>query len=113
MQNLGFVSQVEYVTIELGAGFNGIELKRYILEHAESLEKMVIRYLAKQSNDVGKLKECKMISNPSVTFEEYEFENRPNSATLGFVLLPESTLTPSNSSCWVHQWWFGEIEVKV
>ncbi|XP_004303554.1 PREDICTED: uncharacterized protein LOC101303343 [Fragaria vesca subsp. vesca] len=57
MQNLGFVSQVEYVTIELSAEFNGIELARYILEHAESLEKMVIRYLAEQSNDIGKLKE--------------------------------------------------------
>ncbi|KAL6141734.1 hypothetical protein ACLB2K_060021 [Fragaria x ananassa] len=72
MQNLGFISQVEDVTIELSAGFNGIELARYILEHAESLEKMVIRYLAEQSNDIGKLKETKMVSNPLVTFEEYE-----------------------------------------
>ncbi|PRQ43965.1 putative F-box domain, leucine-rich repeat domain, L domain-containing protein [Rosa chinensis] len=72
MQNLDFVSQVEDVTIELSAGFNGIELARYILEHAESLEKMVIRYLAEQSNAIGKLKESKMISNPLVTFEEYD-----------------------------------------
>ncbi|KAL6133612.1 hypothetical protein ACLB2K_065846 [Fragaria x ananassa] len=42
-QNLDFISQVEEVTIELSAGSNGIEFARYVLEHAKSLEKMVIR----------------------------------------------------------------------
>lgn len=70
MQNLDFISQVEDVTIELSAGSNGIEFARYILEHAETLEKMVIRYLPEQSNVLGKLKESKMISNPLVTFDE-------------------------------------------
>ncbi|XP_050382802.1 putative F-box/FBD/LRR-repeat protein At1g78760 [Argentina anserina] len=72
MQNLKFVSQVENVTIELSGGCNGIELARYILERAGSLEKMIIRYFAEHSNVIGKLKESKMISSPSLIFEEYE-----------------------------------------
>ncbi|KAK9921918.1 hypothetical protein M0R45_030411 [Rubus argutus] len=71
MQNLAFISQVEEVIIELSARSNGIELARHILEHAETLEEMVIRYLPEQSNLIGILQESKMISNPLVTFEEY------------------------------------------
>ena len=72
MQNLKFVSQVENVTIELSAGFIGVEFARYILEHAENLDKMVIRYLPEQSNVIEKIKESKMISSPSLIFKEYE-----------------------------------------
>ncbi|PRQ43967.1 hypothetical protein RchiOBHm_Chr3g0474021 [Rosa chinensis] len=76
-QNLDFISQVQDVTIELSAGFNGIELARYVLEHAESLEKMVIRYLTRESNVRRKLKNSNMISNAAVTFEKYESSVNP------------------------------------
>ena len=77
MQKLAFISQVEYVTIELSAGSNGIELARHILEHAETLEEMVIRYLPHQSNVKRKLKKSKTMSNATVTFEEYQRSVHP------------------------------------
>ncbi|KAL6138357.1 hypothetical protein ACLB2K_063640 [Fragaria x ananassa] len=68
-QNLDFISQV--VTIELSAGPNGIEFARYVLEHAKSLEKMVIRYLTRESCVKKKLRKSCMISNAAVTFKKY------------------------------------------
>ena len=70
-QNLNFISEVEEVTIELSAGPNGIEFARYVLEHAKSLEKMVIRYLTRESCVKKKLRKSCMISNAAVIFKKY------------------------------------------
>ncbi|KAL6145559.1 hypothetical protein ACLB2K_056245 [Fragaria x ananassa] len=67
-QNLNFISEVEEVTIELSAGSNGIEFARYVLEHAKSLEKMVIRIL---SNSVKKIV-VRLQSEDLLVFESYQ-----------------------------------------
>ncbi|CAN6719681.1 unnamed protein product [Malus baccata var. baccata] len=70
LQNLDFVNQLEEVSIELSDGSNGIELARYILEHAETLENMVIVYLPQQSDVIENIKKSKKISKAAVTFKE-------------------------------------------
>lgn len=48
-----------------------MELARYMLEHAQNLEKMVIVYLPQQCNIVKRmLDRSKMISNGIVVFKE-------------------------------------------
>ncbi|PQM40949.1 hypothetical protein Pyn_02698 [Prunus yedoensis var. nudiflora] len=70
LQNLDFIYQLEEVTIKLTKGSNGIEFARYILEHAEALEKMNIICSPKQSDVIKKLNESKIISDATLTFQE-------------------------------------------
>ncbi|BFG38599.1 hypothetical protein CerSpe_248730 [Prunus speciosa] len=70
LQNLNFIYQLEEVTIKLTKGSNGIEFARYILEHAEALEKMNIICSPKQSDVIKKLNESKIISDATLTFQE-------------------------------------------
>lgn len=53
----------------LSNGSNGIELARYILEHAQNLEKMAIVHSPEQSNAIEKLNESKKAPNVIVVFE--------------------------------------------
>ncbi|XP_020424975.1 putative F-box/FBD/LRR-repeat protein At4g03220 [Prunus persica] len=69
-QNLAFIKKLRLVNIELSNGSNGIELARYILEHAQNLEKMAIVHSPEQSNAIGKLNESKKAPNAIVVFEE-------------------------------------------
>ncbi|PRQ43975.1 putative F-box domain, FBD domain, leucine-rich repeat domain, L domain-containing protein [Rosa chinensis] len=70
-QNLGFIYKLKEVTIELSNGSNGMELARYILEHAQCLEKMVVVYLPHQCDIVKRmLDRSKMISSGTVVFKE-------------------------------------------
>ncbi|BBH07626.1 Protein with RNI-like/FBD-like domains [Prunus dulcis] len=70
LQNLAFIKKLRLVNIELSNGSNGIELARYILEHAQNLEKMAIVHSPEQSNAIGKLNESKKAPNAIVVFEE-------------------------------------------
>ncbi|KAM5559442.1 putative F-box/FBD/LRR-repeat protein [Rosa sericea] len=65
LQNLAFIYQLKEAKLWLSNGSNGIELAKYILEHAQNLEKMVIFHLFKDSDVVRELK-SKMISNATV-----------------------------------------------
>lgn len=70
-QNLGFIYKLKEVTIELSDGSNGMELARYILEHAQCLEKMVVVYLPHQCDIVKRMLDgSKMISSGIVVFKE-------------------------------------------
>lgn len=70
LQDLECIHQLEEVTIEVSDESNVIELARYLLEHAESLEKMVILYLPEQSDVVQQLNESKRMSKATVIFQE-------------------------------------------
>lgn len=76
-QNFGFILELNEVTIELSKGVNGIELARYMLEHAQNLKKMVIVCLQQQSGLVKRmLDKSKMISNGTVVFKENRQERK-------------------------------------
>ncbi|XP_062003783.1 uncharacterized protein LOC133721238 isoform X2 [Rosa rugosa] len=76
-QNFGFILELNEVTIELSRGLNGIELARYMLEHAQNLKKMVIVCLPLQSGFVKRLLDkSKMISNGTVVFKENRQERK-------------------------------------
>ncbi|KAM5559420.1 hypothetical protein ABKV19_020863 [Rosa sericea] len=49
LQNTAFIYQLKEVTIELSHGSNGIEFARYILDHAQNLNKMTIVHSPQQS----------------------------------------------------------------
>ncbi|ONH96079.1 hypothetical protein PRUPE_7G106200 [Prunus persica] len=68
LQNLDFIYQLEEVTIKLTKGSDGIEFARYILEHAEALEKMNLIYSPRQSDVIKKLNESKIISDATLNF---------------------------------------------
>lgn len=68
-QNLDFICQLQEATIELFGGSNEVELARYILEHAENLQKMVIIYLPEQSDVIEMINENKIISEAVVIFQ--------------------------------------------
>ncbi|XP_070668513.1 putative F-box/FBD/LRR-repeat protein At4g03220 [Malus domestica] len=69
-QKLAFINQVKVVSIELCSGSNGFELARYILEHAQNLNKLEIIHSAEQSNAIRELNESKRVSNAAFVFEE-------------------------------------------
>ncbi|PRQ43983.1 putative F-box domain, leucine-rich repeat domain, L domain-containing protein [Rosa chinensis] len=76
-QNFGFILELNEVTIELSRGLNGIEIARYMLEHAQNLKKMVIVCLPQQSGFVKRmLDKSKMISNGTVVFKENRQERK-------------------------------------
>ncbi|XP_062003516.1 putative F-box/FBD/LRR-repeat protein At4g03220 [Rosa rugosa] len=70
VQSLDFVHQLREVTIELSSGSNGIEFARYILEHAQNLNKMTIVHSPHQSNAIRALKKSNMAANAKVAYLE-------------------------------------------
>ncbi|XP_062006658.1 uncharacterized protein LOC133723809 [Rosa rugosa] len=70
LQYTAFIYQLKEVTIELSHGSNGIQFARYILEHAQNLNKMTLVHSPQQSNAMSKLKKSKMASNITLDFQE-------------------------------------------
>ncbi|KAL6145550.1 hypothetical protein ACLB2K_056236 [Fragaria x ananassa] len=68
-QDPAFFNELQDFTIELWEGSNGIELARYILEHAQNLEKMVIAHLPRHSDVEMVVSKSKMIANATLVFK--------------------------------------------
>lgn len=62
--------ELQEVIIELSNGSNEWKLAKYILEHIQSLKKMVILYSSKQEEDVVLRKKTEMISAATVVFQK-------------------------------------------
>ncbi|PRQ43977.1 putative F-box domain, FBD domain, leucine-rich repeat domain, L domain-containing protein [Rosa chinensis] len=71
LQDPALFNQLKEFTIELWGEPNGIELARYILEHAQNLEKMVIVHLPQHSHVKRELSKSKTISNAKLFFSTY------------------------------------------
>lgn len=71
LQDRALFDQLKEFTMELWEGSNGIELARYIMEHAQDLEKMVIVHLPRHSDVERELSKSKMISNATLVFVPY------------------------------------------
>lgn len=69
VQNLAFIDKMKVVTLDVCHGSNGLEFARYILEHAQNLEKVVIYHFPDQCDDVMKL-QSQMISAAIVHFHQ-------------------------------------------
>ncbi|ONI35735.1 hypothetical protein PRUPE_1G551800 [Prunus persica] len=68
--NLACMHELQEVIIELSNGTNEWKLAKYILEHIQSLKKMVILYSSKQEEDVVLRKKPEMISAATVVFQK-------------------------------------------
>ncbi|PRQ43982.1 putative FBD domain-containing protein [Rosa chinensis] len=73
MQDLAFFNQLKEFTIELWGGSNGIKLARYILEHAQNLEKMVVVHLQEHSDVERFLSQSKVISNATLVIKSVPY----------------------------------------
>ena len=71
MQNLAFIDKIKVVILDIFHGSNVLEFARYILEHAQNLEKVVLYHFPDQCDDVKKL-QSQMISNPIVLLHQEE-----------------------------------------
>nr|XP_011467393.1 PREDICTED: uncharacterized protein LOC101301416 isoform X2 [Fragaria vesca subsp. vesca] len=80
LQNAAFIYQLKEVTVELSHGSNGIEFDRYILDHAQNLNKMTIVHSPQQSSAMSELKKSKMASNITLVFQEDQ-ERGPQNRT--------------------------------
>ncbi|KAL6144524.1 hypothetical protein ACLB2K_055216 [Fragaria x ananassa] len=80
LQNAAFIYQLKEVTVELSHGSNGIEFARYILDHAQNLNKMTIVHSPQQSSAMSELKKSKMASNITLVFQEDQ-ERGPQNRT--------------------------------
>ncbi|KAK9921292.1 hypothetical protein M0R45_029809 [Rubus argutus] len=69
VQNLAFIDKIKEVTLDICHGSNVLEFARYILEHAQNLEKVVLYHFPDQCDDVKKL-QSQMISNPIVLLHQ-------------------------------------------
>ncbi|KAK9921278.1 hypothetical protein M0R45_029796 [Rubus argutus] len=71
VQNLAFIDKIKEVTLDICHGSNVLEFARYILEHAQNLEKVVLYHFPDQCDNVKKL-QSQMISNPIVLLHQEE-----------------------------------------
>ncbi|VVA26278.1 PREDICTED: F-box/LRR-repeat [Prunus dulcis] len=71
LENLAFIHELKYFTIELSDGSNGVKLAKYILEWAPKLKSVVLICSPQNLEEVKrKLAKCKMISKAAIFFKE-------------------------------------------
>lgn len=70
LQNLAIIDHLKKIAISLTHGSNVFEFARYIVKHAQNLERADIFIFPNQFDDVMKLRD-EMISNGTVTFHQY------------------------------------------
>ncbi|XP_020421496.1 uncharacterized protein LOC109949755 [Prunus persica] len=88
LENLAFIHELKYFTIELSEGSNGVKLAKYILEWAAKLKSVVVICSPQNLEEVKrKLAKCKMISKAAIFFKERRGKANKDSSLIGLCLV--------------------------
>ncbi|KAI5326306.1 hypothetical protein L3X38_035380 [Prunus dulcis] len=88
LENLAFIHELKYFTIELSDGSNGVKLAKYILEWAPKLKSVVVICSPQNLEEVKrKLAKCKMISKAAIFFKERRGKPNKDSSLIGLCLV--------------------------